>query len=131
MFTFRFSLRYESGASMICDLRKWKNGVDGDFLTGPSLSIQGDRLCMKGSKPFMLSAPWKWLDLEYTIRIEDGRDAVCDVSLTDGTGRKETVKAIRCDPGFDRPNWIGYISMGKEDKSYWIDDFSFCGTASN
>ena len=74
-----------------------------------------------------MSAPGKWLDLEYVVRVGEGHDAECDVSISDASGQRETVKGVVVDSGFDRPNWIGFTSTGKEEKSYWIDDFSFRG----
>ena len=115
VFVLKYSVRYESGANMICDLRKWKNGYDGEFLTGPSLSIQGDKLRVRGSPPFALSGPGKWLDLEFTVRISGGGDS----------GRRETASRVCVDAGFDRPNWFGFVSVGSVEKSYWIDDLSF------
>lgn len=125
VFTFRFSVRYESGANMTCDLRKWKNGYDGEFITGPSLSLQDDKLRVRGAPPFALSGPDKWQDLEFIVRISGSGEASCDVSVSDASGKRETASCVSVDAGFDRPNWIGFTSVGTEEKSYWIDDLSF------
>ena len=74
--------------------------------------------------------PGAWADFELRIALEGPGRGAWTCSVTPVGGERKSVDVPRPQhPKFRSLDWIGFISPGTAESSWWLDAFSFAGLA--
>ena len=123
-----FALRYEPESDIEFLFRQLNTASGRRHVTAGGLRMSAERgieLSARGKAVRLAeSKPGEWLNLSFVMRpAREGNPASWDISLrtTKGEVIGRTGLGVR-DSECVRPDWIGFLSHGKPESCFWIDD---------
>lgn len=115
--TVRFALRAEPGAVLY---HEWRDNAS-PFLTGPSISIQNDKLRVAGQDQMDLP-PNQWAEFEISAGLGPQSTGFWDLKVTPSGGQARTFRFPLRSSGWRTLNWLGFVADDVKRVAFFLDD---------
>ena len=115
----RFALRVSPTSDFYYQWRKYEGGK---FLRGPGVRVsQGGKLVHDGQE--LMTIPVNtWVRCEVTVPLAEDNQGTFDLKLTLADGTAKTFAGLAHEPGFDRLDWVGFVSVAADECVTFVDD---------
>ena len=122
--TIRFAYRGDEKSRMLLETRDY-NVEGAPYATGHAVNVKDGKVTAGGRFVCELK-PGAWADFELRISLEGPGRGAWTCSVTPVGGERKSVDVPRPQhPQFRSLDWIGFISPGTAESSWWLDAFSF------
>ena len=112
-----FDLRVDPGADMI---HEWRDD-SGPYHVGPNLRVTGGKLTAAGA-PLMDIPEGQWAHFEITAGLGKQSTGTWDLTVTVAGQPSRRFPALKCDPGWKRLDWLGFISNATQATVCYLDN---------
>jgi len=121
-----FDIRVNEGAQVWHEYRDW---TAPNYITGPSLQIIDGKL-MSRDRELMDVPTGEWFRIDVLAPLGDQATGQWQLTVTvPGQGRREFTDLAVADPGWNRVNWIGFVSNAERDTAFFIDNVRIANAA--
>ena len=115
----RFDVRIDRSASLYYAWRHYETG----YRQGPTVTIQPGGAVVHDGKTLVTIPPDQWVRLEVACSLGDESTGKFDVAVwLSGDGSPRVFKDLACQEGFERLDWIGFVSKAEEGATFYVDN---------
>lgn len=102
---------------------QWRQ-YEKDYITGPQILIEPGGRVTHDDKLLMTIPTGQWIRFELRYKLGDDADGRFDLTVTPANATPNRFNVLPCDPGFQRLDWVGFVSRSKNHSVHYIDNIT-------